>query len=134
MDIQNLTTECLNSEKHEISNAARIGIINYENESELSLRKVKTRLEGPRGFIIYEGESEFPYKETEEPHEHYIAKNDTKEYWDKILAYLHLIRLPSDADEARQVKNHVKAYFLMEKMLWKRNGTKPPLQVVLHPD
>ena len=36
MDIQNLTTECLNSEKHEISNTARIGIINYENESELS--------------------------------------------------------------------------------------------------
>ena len=53
MDIQNLTTECLNSEKHEISNAARIGIINYENESELSLRKVKTRLEGPLGFIVY---------------------------------------------------------------------------------
>ena len=30
MDIQNLTTECLNSEKHEILNATQIGIINYE--------------------------------------------------------------------------------------------------------
>ena len=30
MDIQNLTTECLNSEKHEILNTARIGIINYK--------------------------------------------------------------------------------------------------------
>ena len=101
MNIQNLTTECPNSEKHEISNAAQIGIINYENESELSLRKVKTRLDGPLGFVIYEGESKIPYKETEEPHEHYVAKNDTEEYWDKILAYLHLIRLPSDADKAR---------------------------------
>ena len=131
MDIQNLTTECLNSEKHEISNATQIGIINYKNKSELSLCKVKTRLEGPLGFIVHEGESEFPYKEIEEPHEHYVAKNDTEEYCDKILAYLHLM---SDADEARQVKNHAKAYFLMEKMLWKRNGMKPPLQVVLHPD
>ena len=42
--------------------------------------------------FIYEGESGFPYKETEEPHKHYIVKNDTEEYWDKILAYLHLIR------------------------------------------
>ena len=33
MDIQNLMTECLNSEKHEISNAARIGIINYKNDN-----------------------------------------------------------------------------------------------------
>ena len=70
MDIQNLTTECLNSEKHEILNAARIGIINYENENELSWHKVKTRLEGPLGYVVHEGESEFPYKETEEPHEH----------------------------------------------------------------
>ena len=34
MDLQNLTTECLNSE-HEISNAAQIGITNYENKHEL---------------------------------------------------------------------------------------------------
>ena len=44
------------------------------------------------------------------------------------------MHLLSNADEARRVKNHMKAYFLMEKMLWKRNGTKPPLQVILHPD
>ena len=88
MDIQNLTTECLNSEKHEISNAAQIGIINYENESELSLRKVKTRLEGPQGFVVHKGESEFPYKETEELHKHYVAKNDTEEYWDKITSHM----------------------------------------------
>ena len=134
MDLQNLTTECLNSEKHEISNATRIGITNYENEHELSWRRAKTCLETPLGHVIHEGESKIPYKETEEPHEHYVVKNDTEDYWDKILAYLHLMHLPSDADEARRVKNHAKAYFLMEKMLWKRNGTKPPLQVVLHPD
>ena len=134
MDLQNLTTECLNSEKHKILNATQIGITNYENEHELSWRRVKTCLETPLGHVIHEGESEFPYKETEEPHEHYIAKNDTKDYWDKILAYLHLMHLLSNADEACQVKNHAKAYFLMEKMLWKRNGTKPPLQVILHLD
>jgi hypothetical protein len=134
LDLQDLTTECLNSEIHEISNAARIGITNYENESELSWRKVKTHLETPLGYVVHEGESELPKKEIEEPHEHYVAKNDTEDYWDQILAYLHLMRLPSDADEARRVKNHAKSYFLMEKMLWKRNGTRPPLQVVLHPD
>ena len=134
MDLQNLTTECLNSEKHEISNAAQIGITNYENEHELSWCRAKTHLEAPLGHVVHEGESEIPYKETEEPHDRYITKNDTEDYWDKILAYLHLMRLLSDADKARQVKNHTKAYFLMEKMLWKRNGTKPPLQVVLHPD
>jgi hypothetical protein len=134
MDLQDLTTECLNSEIHEIWNAARIGITNYENESELSWRKVKTRLGTPLGHVVHEGESKLPKKEIEEPHEHYIAKNNTEDYWDQILAYLHLMRLPSDADEARRVKNHAKSYFLMEKMLWKRNGTRPPLQVVLHPD
>ena len=72
MDIQNLTTECLSLEKHEISNAARIGIINYQNKSKLSLHKVKTHLEGPLGFVVHKGESEFPYKEIEEPHEHFI--------------------------------------------------------------
>jgi hypothetical protein len=79
----------------------RIGITNYENEHELSWHKVKTHLETPLGHVVYEGESELPKKEIEEPHEHYVAKNDTEDYWDKILAYLHLMRLPSDVDEAR---------------------------------
>jgi hypothetical protein len=67
MDLQNLTTECLNSEN---SNAAQIGITNYENKNKLSWHKVKTQLEAPLGYIVHKGESEFPYKETEEPHEH----------------------------------------------------------------
>ena len=85
------------------------------------MRKVKTHLEGPLGYVVHEGDTEFPYKETEDLHEHYVTKNDTEDYWDKILAYLHLIHLPSDTDKAHRVKNHAKAYstLLLNGSLWK---------------
>ena len=66
-------------------------------------------------------------------HEHYRPDNDSESYWDLILGYLLDLRLPSEEKEAKRVKGRAKNYFLMDNLLWKRNGTKPPLQVVLEP-
>ena len=43
------------------------------------------------------------------------------------------MKLPADAEEAHRIKTHVKPFFLLEKILWCRNGTRPPLQVILEP-
>jgi len=69
----------------------------------------------------------------EAPHEHYKADNDSSDYWNKIIKYLLTLKLPADAEEAKLVKNHSKSFFICEKRIRRRNGNKPPLQVVLEP-
>jgi hypothetical protein len=68
-----------------------------------------------------------------EPHEHQLPDSDSEEFWDQILAFLMTMKLPADAEEARRIKTRAKPFFLLEKILWRRNGTRPPLQVVLEP-
>jgi hypothetical protein len=66
-------------------------------------------------------------------HTHAKMDNDSVGFWDQILSFLINLKLLSDPDEAQKVKNCAKAFFLLENILWRRNGTKPPLQVILEP-
>jgi len=70
-----------------------------------------------------------------EVHPHKIFDTDTDEYWNKIIAYLTNLEIPSnDQDEIKRIKNRAKAFFILDGILWRRNGTKLPLQVVLDPE
>ena len=69
----------------------------------------------------------------EQPHRGHLADNDSEEFWDAILRYLLELKLPEGKDEAHRVKARAKSYFLKDNILWKRNGSKPPLHVVLEP-
>ena len=69
----------------------------------------------------------------EQPHRGHLADNDSEEFWDAILRYLLELKLPEGKDEAHRVKTRAKSYFLKDNILWKRNGSKPPLHVVLEP-
>ena len=90
-------------------------------------------IESTENPLILEGSVLHPGDDPEETHEHYKAGTDSEEFWNQILTYLHLMRLPSDPDGARRIKNRAKSFFLLENILWRRNGMKPPLQVVLEP-
>ena len=74
-----------------------------------------------------------PLENAEKPHTHQKLDNDTDEFWDQILVYLMNMKLLSNPDEARKVKNRANTFFILENVLWQRNGMKPPLQVVLEP-
>ncbi len=67
-------------------------------------------------------------------HQHHVQDTDSKEYWDKILAYLHLKWLPNTQTEAEKLKRCTMHYFILNGSLWHRNGGKPPLLVVLNKD
>jgi len=69
----------------------------------------------------------------EQPHRGHLADNDSEEFWDAILHYLLELKLPEGKDKAHRVKTRAKSYFLKDNILWKRNGSKPPLHVVLEP-
>ena len=45
--------------------------------------------------------------------------------------YLHLGRIPEEEAQVIKVWQRAKAFFLMHRVMWKRNGDQPPLQVVL---
>ena len=64
-------------------------------------------------------------------HPHRVKDIDNEAFWDDILKYLHLNRLPEGGVEASKVIRRAKRFFLMEGALWRRNGTKPPLLVIL---
>ena len=64
-------------------------------------------------------------------HQHHIQDKDDEEYWDEILAYLHLGRLPDSKSEAFKVQKCTKHFFILNGVLWHKNGTKPPLLVIL---
>ncbi len=67
-------------------------------------------------------------------HQHCILDKDGEEYWDEILAYLHLKWLPGSPSEALKVQRHAKHFFILDGILWQKNGNKPPLLVILSPD
>ncbi len=67
-------------------------------------------------------------------HQHWVQDMDSKEYWDEILAYLHLKWLPNTQTEAEKLKRHAMCYFILDGSLWCRNGGKPLLLVVLNKD
>jgi len=70
-----------------------------------------------------------------EVHSHKIFDANTDEYWNKIIVYLTNLEIPSnDQDEIKCINNRAKAFFILDGILWCRNGTKPPLQVVLDPE
>ncbi len=64
-------------------------------------------------------------------HQHCVQDKDDKEYWDEILAYLHLGRLPDSQSEALKVQKCTKHFFILNGVLWHKNGTKPLLLVIL---
>src|SRR5258708_25729672 len=51
-------------------------------------------------------------------HQHRIPDKDGEEYWDEILAYLHLKWLPSSPSEALKVQRHAKCFFILYGILW----------------
>src|SRR5258708_15031565 len=55
-------------------------------------------------------------------HQHRVSDRDGEEFWDGVLAYLHLGRLPKSQDEAERIKRRSKQFFLMNGVLWRRNG------------
>src|SRR5258708_34017531 len=67
-------------------------------------------------------------------HQHRISDRDGEEFWDGVLAYLHLGRLPESQDEAERIKQRSKRFFLMKKVLWRRNGDQPQLLGILNKD
>ena len=84
--------------------------------------------------MMYVGEGEEMTTESEESklfHLHRTYDYDGEEYWNEILAYLYLAKLPADARNATRVLRRAKPFFLMEKALWRKNGDRPPLLVVL---
>src|SRR5260221_3488579 len=67
-------------------------------------------------------------------HQHCIQDKDDEEYWDEILVYLHLGQLPESQSEVLKVQKHTKHFFILNGVLWCKNGTKPPLLVILSRD
>ena len=86
-------------------------------------------------FMMYVGEGVEMTIDTEEKrlfHDHRTYEFDGRGFWDEILAYLYLGRLPNDVKGSARVLRRVKPFFIMEKSLWRRNGDRPPLLVVLN--
>ena len=104
------------------------------------VRVLETKWGAPRDLkfekgICYVGEGEEAIeRDLENPkgHQHCVNDRDDDQFWDELLAYLHLKQLPYEGSRAKQVQRQAKQFFLMEKLLWRRNGNKPPLQVVLN--
>ena len=65
-------------------------------------------------------------------HAHHVHDKDNERYWNKILAYLHLKQLPELASDADKIRQRAQRFFIMEGVLWHRNGENPPLLVILN--
>src|SRR5258708_17467483 len=65
-------------------------------------------------------------------HQHHVHDTDGEQYWDEILAYLHLGWLPHTKFEAEKIMRHSKRFFILHDVLWHKNGSKPPLLVILN--
>ena len=88
-------------------------------------------------YWMYMGEVEEIEKEEESKslyHHHRVQDRDREEYWNEILAYLHLNRLPVSQTEADKIWCQAQWFFIMNEALWCRNGNKPPLLVILNQD
>ncbi len=67
-------------------------------------------------------------------HQHRIYDRDREEYWDGILAYLHMKRLPASRPDAEKIQRHSRRFFILNGALWRKNGDNPPLLVILNED
>ncbi len=67
-------------------------------------------------------------------HQHWVQDQDGEGFWDEILAYLHLEWLPKSQFEAKKIKRRARRFFILNGVLWCKNGTKPPLLVILNRD
>ena len=67
-------------------------------------------------------------------HPHHVQDKDSEEFWDEILMYLHLGCLPESQSDAERVQRHAKHFLILNGVLWRKNGTKPPLLVILNRD
>ena len=59
---------------------------------------------------------------------------DDEEFWDNVLAYLHLKWVLTDEGLVKRVRHQSKNFFLMDGLMWKKNHDHPPQQVVLSQD
>ena len=46
-------------------------------------------------------------------HQHHVYDKDGDEYWDGILAYLHMGQLPSSKTEVERIQRHSKKFFVL---------------------
>ena len=51
-------------------------------------------------------------------HQHHVYDKDGDEYWDGILAYLHMGQLPSSKTEVERIQRHSKKFFILNGILW----------------
>ena len=83
-------------------------------------------------MYVGEGEELDPGVEMEKlDHPHHIKDLDDDWYWHNILRYLGMNQLPDNTMEANKVRHQAQHFFVMDRVLWHRNGTKPPLLVIL---
>ncbi len=66
-------------------------------------------------------------------HPHRVQDKDEEGFWDDILAYLHLGKLPKAQTESDWIQQKAWQFFLKDGILWRKNGSGPPLMVVLNP-
>jgi len=66
-------------------------------------------------------------------HRHKVQDKDGESFWDDILAFLHLGKLPKTQLESDHIRWKARHFFLKDGVLWKENGSGPPLMVVLNP-
>ena len=51
-------------------------------------------------------------------HQHCVYDQDGDEFWDGILAYLHMGRLPASKAEEERVQRRSKKFFILDGILW----------------
>ncbi len=51
-------------------------------------------------------------------HQHHMYDRDGDEFWDGILAYLHMGWLPSSKTKAERIQRHSKKFFILNGVLW----------------
>lgn len=71
-------------------------------------------------------------KEEGTMHSHKREEYDTKEHWDQLIRYLRELKTPRDKKEKKRLITRAKSFYWGDDRLWKRNGTSPPLLVVVN--
>ncbi len=66
-------------------------------------------------------------------HCHHVKEYNSEKYWGDVIKFLHKGNLLDNKQAAVQLINQARKFLLFEGALWRRNGDKPLLQVVLNP-
>ena len=85
-------------------------------------------------YNVYEAEDEDKNPEEMQGlnHPHRVKDYNSEKYWGEIIMFLHNGNLPANKQIALQLINWARKFLLYEGGLWRRNGDKPILQVVLN--